>query len=80
VHDICALLGYYAALSVVVLYRRFGTTYRSHLPGSSWNSWPLNMGLIGYTETWIHKYYSALRKYPRRPEISILFDFNTVTK
>jgi hypothetical protein len=34
---------------VVVLYRRFGTTYRSHLQGSrsprsSWASWPLKMG------------------------------------
>jgi hypothetical protein len=30
--EICALLGYYA-LSVVIVYRRFGTTYRSHLYG-----------------------------------------------
>jgi hypothetical protein len=27
---ICALLGYYAA-SLVIVYRRFGTTYRSHI-------------------------------------------------
>jgi hypothetical protein len=33
VHEICAVLGYYAAYSVV-LYRRFGTTYQSHLQES----------------------------------------------
>ena len=30
----CALLGYYAAGSVMIPYRRFGTTYRTHLQGS----------------------------------------------
>jgi hypothetical protein len=49
---------------VVILYQRFGTTYRSHLQGSripgrklsSWNSWPLippswcrwDCALLGY--------------------------------
>jgi len=30
----CALLGYYAASTVVVSYRRFGTNYQFHLQGT----------------------------------------------
>jgi hypothetical protein len=54
---------------MVILCRRFGTTYRSHLQGSrsprrvysSWTSWPLNMGPICYPETSVKDYYSTLR-------------------
>jgi hypothetical protein len=50
---------------VLILYRRFGTTYRSHIQGSrnprrkearkrdfsSWTSWPLKMGRMRCPET-----------------------------
>jgi hypothetical protein len=69
--EICALLGYYAAW-VVILYRRFGTTYRSHLQKSespriklsSWTSWPLRMGPICCPETSVKSYHSTLRNIP----------------
>jgi hypothetical protein len=50
----------------VVLYRHFGTTYRSHIQESrssrrtSW-TWPLKMGQIGCPETSVQNYYSTLR-------------------
>jgi hypothetical protein len=54
---------------VVVLYRRFGTTYRSNLQGSrsprrklsSWTSWPLKKEPIGCPETSVQNYHSNLR-------------------
>jgi hypothetical protein len=48
---------------MVVLYRRFGTSYLSHLqrPFSSWTSWPLKMGPIGCPETSVQNYQSTLR-------------------
>jgi hypothetical protein len=57
---------------VLVLYRRFGTTYRSHLQGSRiprrkvsfWNSWPLNMGPVPCSETSVRDYHSTLRNIP----------------
>jgi hypothetical protein len=51
---------------VVIVYRRFRTTYRSHLKGSrnprrvSGTSWPLNMGPIRYPETSVNDYHSTL--------------------
>jgi predicted acetyltransferase len=57
---------------VVVMYRRFGTTYLSHLQEtrsprtklSSWTSWPSNMGPIGCPETSEQSYHSALLNIP----------------
>jgi hypothetical protein len=57
---------------VVFLYRRVGTTKRSHLQGakssrrksSSWTSWLLKTGLIGCPETSVQNYHSTLRKIP----------------
>jgi hypothetical protein len=51
---------------VVVLCRRFGTTYRSYLQGSrsSWTSWPLKIVPIGCSETSIQNYHSTLRNIP----------------
>jgi hypothetical protein len=36
---------------LVVIYRRFGTTYRSHFQASSWTCWPLKVGPVGCLET-----------------------------
>jgi hypothetical protein len=57
---------------VVFLYRRFGTTYRSHLQGQrssrrvtkSWTSWPFKMGPIRCPETSVKDYHSKLRNIP----------------
>jgi hypothetical protein len=47
---------------VVIFYRRFGTTYQSHIQGSrSRISWPLKMGLIRCAETSVKDYHSTLR-------------------
>jgi hypothetical protein len=43
----------------VVICRRFGTSYRSHIQGSS-SPRPLNKGLIGCPETSVTNYQSAL--------------------
>ena len=55
---------------MVVCYRRFGTTYRSHLQGSSSPN-TLKIGPIVCTETSVTHYCSTLRKIPeqRRPQI-----------
>jgi len=49
---------------MVVCYRRFGTTYRSHLRGpssySSWTVWFLKMCPIGCPKTSVTNYQSAL--------------------
>jgi hypothetical protein len=57
-NDCITLISGFRRDVAVVLYRRFGTTYRSHLQGStspswnsSWTSWPLKIGLTGCTET-----------------------------
>jgi hypothetical protein len=44
--DICTLLRYITQRWVVVLYRRFGTTYRSHLQGSK------SPSLLGILDLW----------------------------
>jgi hypothetical protein len=53
---------------VVILYRHFGTTYRSHLQESrsksSW-TWPLKMGPISCPETSVKVYHSTLRNIPK---------------
>ena len=50
---------------VVTPYRRFGTTYRSHIQGSrGLDSWPVKMGPIGCHETSVRKYHSILRNIP----------------
>jgi hypothetical protein len=57
---------------VVVHYRRFGSTYRSHLQGSrsprrklaSWTSWSLKMRTICCLETSVMNYHSTLRNIP----------------
>jgi hypothetical protein len=50
----------------VIVYRRFGTTYRSHLQGSRGfsNSWPLKMGTIRCPETSVNNYHSTPRNIP----------------
>jgi hypothetical protein len=45
---------------VVVLYRRFGTTYRSHIQGLIRDSF--KMGPIGCPETSVQNYHSTLRR------------------
>ena len=64
---------------LVIPYRRFGTTYLSHLQGSGSSlvpssrvivstsgglTWPLKMGPIGCPETSVRSYQSTLRKIP----------------
>jgi hypothetical protein len=49
---------------MVILYQHFGTICWSHLQGSSWNSWPLKMGLIGCPETSVQNYHSTLHNIP----------------
>ena len=53
---------------MVILNRRFGTTYRSHLQGLRspipWTSWSFSMGLIGWPETHVNDYHSTLRNNP----------------
>ena len=62
VTETCAVLGYYAASSVI-LYRRFWATYRSHQKGSQR---PLKMGPIGCPETSVKIYHSTLRNIPEQ--------------
>jgi hypothetical protein len=64
--DECALFRDITQRRVAVLYRRFGTTYQSHLKGSrsprrKGTSWPLKMGLINCPETSLQNYHSPLR-------------------
>jgi hypothetical protein len=56
---------------VVILYRRFGTKYRSHLQGSRGPTriffldlWALKMGPIRCPETSVKDYHSTLRNTP----------------
>ena len=50
---------------VVIIYWRFGTTYRSHIHGSrSSRTWPLKMGPIGCPETSAQNYHSTPRNNP----------------
>jgi hypothetical protein len=51
----------------VVIYRRFGTTYQSHLQALSSlrTAWPLKMGLIGCPETSVNNYQSTLCNIPK---------------
>ena len=67
--EIDALLACYAAYSDS--YRRFGTTYGSHLQGSSSNLGCLKMGPIGCPETSVTKYQATLCNIPeeRRSEV-----------
>ena len=61
---ICALLEYYAASSDNPLPTFRGTTYRSHLQGSSFSSWtsrPLKIGPIRCPETSVKDYHLTLR-------------------
>jgi hypothetical protein len=62
---------------VVILYRRFGTTHRSHLQGSRSRirKGPLKMGPVGCLETSVQNYQSTLRNIPqeRRSQLNRLF-------
>ena len=55
---------------LVISYRRFGTTYLSHLQGSRItdsrikDSWPLKMGLIGCPQKSVRNYHSLLHNTP----------------
>lgn len=52
---------------VAIHYRRFTKTYRSHIQGSSsWFSWPLKTGPIGFHETSVRNYHYNLRKTPEK--------------
>ena len=55
----------FTELRAVVSYRRFETTYQSHLQGC-WTAWPLKMGPIGCTERSVTRYQSMLHKIPER--------------
>ena len=46
IHKRSALLWDITQRMVVIRYRRFGTTYRSHLPGSFWIYWSLKIETI----------------------------------
>jgi len=74
-----ALFWVIAQRAVVIPYRRFGTTYRSHLQGSrildfygcfgtTYRSHlqvvPMNMGPIGCPETSVRNYLCSLRNSP----------------
>jgi len=48
---------------VEIPYRRFGTTYRSHLQGSR-TLWPLKMRPTSSPETSVRNYHSTLRNIP----------------
>jgi hypothetical protein len=57
-----ALFGDFTQRRVVVSYRRFGKTYRSH---SKWPNSPVKIGQIGCPETSVRNYHSTLRKIPK---------------
>ena len=68
---------------LVISYRRFGTTYRSHLQdsriqevkkllGSYLHSWPLKMGPIVCTETSVGNYHYWLRHSPEERSSRII--------
>jgi hypothetical protein len=50
---------------VVISYRRFETTYLSHLQGSSIFSWTLRKGTIGSPKTSVRNYRYSLRNNPK---------------
>jgi hypothetical protein len=50
---------------VILLYRRFGTTYRSHIQ-RSWTSSSLTMGQIVRPETSVNDYHSTSRNSPEQ--------------
>jgi hypothetical protein len=49
---------------VVIVYRRFGRMYLSHLEGSRIPSWPLKMGPISCPETSVNNYNTTPRNTP----------------
>ena len=73
VHEICALLGCYAALSGISV-----PTFRENLSGpifkgrevktKSWDSWSLKMGQIDCPETSVQNYHSILRNIQKKKE------------
>jgi hypothetical protein len=67
----CALFWGVKQRLVAILYRRFGTTYRSHFQGSKsvikqlhCTSWPFKMGPIRRPETSVKDYHSTLLNTP----------------
>jgi len=61
--EFCAICGF-THRRLIVSYRRFGTTYRSHLQQTSsfcLAAWPLMVGPIGCSETSVRNYQSAMR-------------------
>jgi hypothetical protein len=66
IRDRSALFWHITQRRLVILYRRFGTTYPSHLQGSRSpiRSWPLKMGPIRCPETSAKDYHSTLRYTP----------------
>ena len=63
----CALLGYYAPSSGIISYRRFGTTYRSHLQGSR-----ILLGSKGFPATSIRNYHHSLSNNPKERSSRLL--------
>jgi hypothetical protein len=57
---------------VVIYYRRFGTTYRTHPQGSRIHSWTLRMGPIGYPERSVRNYHYSLRYNPEERSSQLL--------
>ena len=76
VNEICDLLGY-TQRRMVILYRRFETTYRSHLQGSrsQRRKGPLKTGPILCPEMLVKDYVSNLRNTTeeRRSQVRCLF-------
>jgi hypothetical protein len=63
-HLISALFWDISKLRVAIIYRRFGTKYRSHLQGSRSPRRPLKMGSIRCPETSVKNYHSTLCNIP----------------
>jgi hypothetical protein len=70
---------------VVIVYRRFGTTYRSHLQRSrsprrlsSLTSWPLKIGPIGCPETAVQYYHSTLCNIAQERRSHFIFGMMTL--
>jgi hypothetical protein len=61
---------------MVVLYRRFGTTYRSYLQWPSSPAWPLKRGPIGYSETSVRNHPSAARRITKERRSNWMLSLN----
>jgi hypothetical protein len=86
VDEICALVGYYAAPSgcSVPTFRDNLSVPSSRVKNSkknvsSWTSWHLKIGPIGYPETSVQNYHSVLRNIPEERRSHIQHNFLPVS-